>query len=105
MGSWDLQCEGYSTARYLWEHYPELHDFLKPIVEANKCTRIYPCYLKTTDNTGSEYYVLRFMGKGKMPIYYTTDRNKKLVTIVAVTKKAPIEELDLNELYEHRELQ
>ena len=36
MGSWDLQCEGYSTARYLWEHYPELHDFLKPIVEANK---------------------------------------------------------------------
>lgn len=105
MGGWDLQCEGYSTARYLWEHYPELHDFLKPIVEANKCTRIYPCYLKVADDTGKEYYVLRFMGKGKTPIYYTTDRNKKLVTIIAVTRKVPVEELDLNELYEYRELQ
>ena len=105
MTGWDLQCEGYSTARYLWEHYPELHDFLKPIVEANKCTRIYPCYLRTTDDNGNSYYVLRFMGKGKMPIYYTTDRNKKIVTIVAVTRKVPVEELDLNELYEHRELQ
>lgn len=104
MGGWDLQCEGYSTARYLWEHYPELHDFLKPIVEANKCTRIYPCYLKVTDDNDNEYYVLRFMGKGKMPIYCTTDRNKKLVTIVAVTRKVPVEEIDLNELYEYREL-
>ena len=40
-----------------------------------------------------------------MPIYCTTDRNKKLVTIVAVTRKVPVAELDLNELYEHRELQ
>ena len=45
------------------------------------------------------------MGRGKMPIYYTTDRNKKLVTIIAVTRKVPVEELDLNELYEYRELQ
>ena len=105
MGGLDLQCAGYSTARYLWEHSPELHDFLKPIVEANKCTSIYPCYLKVADDTGKEYYVLRFMGKGKTPIYYTTDRNKKLVTIIAVTRKVPVEELDLNELYEYRELQ
>ena len=105
MTGWDLQCEGYSTASYLWEHYPELHDFLKPIVEANKCTRIYPCYLKVADDTGNEYYVLRFMGKGKMPIYCTTDRNKKIVPIVAVTIKVPVEEIDLNELYEHMELQ
>lgn len=105
MGSWDSQCDGYSTASYLWEHYPELHDFLKPIVEANKCTRIYPYYLKVSDENGNEYYILRFMGKGKMPIYFTTDRNKKLVSIIAVTRKVPVEELDLNELYEHRELQ
>ncbi len=104
MKGWDLKCEGYSTAMYLWEHYPELHNFLKPIVEANKCTRIYPCYLKTTDDNGNDYYVLRFMGNGKMPIYYTIGRNKKLVTIVAVTRKVPVEEIDLNELYEYREL-
>lgn len=105
MALFDLQCEGYSTARYLWEHYPELHEFLKPIVEANKNTRIYPCYLRTTDDNGNAYYIVRFMGKGKMPIYCTTDRNKKIVTIVAVTRKVPVEEIDLNELYEHRELQ
>ena len=104
MALFDLQCEGYSTARYLWEHYPELHDFLKPIVEANKCTRIYPCYLRTTDDNGNDYYIVRFMGAGKMPIYFTIDRNKKPVTIVAVTRKVPAEEIDLNELYEHREL-
>ena len=105
MTNWNLICEGYSTARYLWEHYPELHDFLKPIVEANKYTRICPCYLKTTDDNGNNYYVMRFMGKNKMPIYYTTDKNKKMVTIVAVTRKVPAEEIDLNELYEHRGLQ
>ena len=61
----NLICEGYSSAWYLWEHYPEIHDFLKPIVKANKCTKIYPCYLKYTDSYGNDYYYLRFMGKVK----------------------------------------
>lgn len=101
----ELICEGYSTAGYLWEHYPELHGFLEPIVTANKCTKIYPCYVKITDDNGNDFYMLRFMGKNKTPIYCTTDKNKKIVPIVAVTRKAPVEEIDLNELYEHRELQ
>ena len=105
MGSWDLQCEGYSTARYLWEHYPEIHDFLKPIVKANKCTKIYPCYLKYTDSYGNDYYYLRFMRKSKTPIYFTTDRNKQMIIIIAATRHVPVEKIDLNELYEHRELQ
>ena len=100
----ELKCEGYSTAEYLWNHYPELHSFLQPIIEINKATKIYPCYLQKTDDNGNSYYILRFMGKGKTPVFCTIGYNKKYYSIVAVTRKAPVEEIDLNELYEYREL-
>jgi hypothetical protein len=98
----ELKCEGYSSAEYLWIHYPELHEFLDPIVKTNPNAKLYPCHL-ITHNDNTDYYVIRIMGKNKNPIIDVKDKNNNIQFFHAITRKAPVTEIDLNELYEHRE--
>ena len=98
-----LKCDGYSTVKYLMEKYPELNEFLKPMAKINENAVLYPCYGICSGVEGqSDNYVIRFMGKNQCPLI-AIQNDTHTEWFSAVTRKAPINEIDINTLYEFKE--
>lgn len=93
----NLKCEGYSTVKYLMEKFPELNEYLEPMAKINENAVIYPCYADWAGN-----YIIRFMGKNQSPLI-AIKNDTHTEWFHAVTKKAPITEIDINNLYEFKE--
>lgn len=97
MEGFKLKCDGYSTVKYLMEKFPELKDYLEPMAKINENAVLYPCYANWAG-----HYVIRFMGKNQSPLI-AIKNDAHTEWFHAITKKAPITEIDINNLYEFKE--
>ena len=103
MEGFKLKCEGYSTVKYLMEKFPELNEYLEPMAKINENAVIYPCYGRCAGLAGQpDNYVIRFMGKNQWPIV-AIQNDTHTEWFHAITRKAPVIEIDINNLYEFKE--
>lgn len=103
MEGFNLKCDGYSTVKYLMEKFPELNDFLEPMAKINENAVIYPCYGRCAGVVGQpDSYIIRFMGKNQCPLV-AIQNDTHTEWFHAITRKAPITEIDINTLYEFKE--
>lgn len=103
MEGFKLKCDGYSTIKYLMEKFPELNEYLEPMAKINENAVIYPCYGRCAGLAGQpDNYVIRFMGKNQCPIV-AIQNDTHTEWFHAITRKAPVTEIDINNLYEFKE--
>ena len=97
-----LNCDGYSTVKYLLNRFPELKEYLEPMAKVNENAIIYPCYgIAPGMNGKSDCYVIRFMGKNQLPLIEISGTDK-VEYFHPVTRKIPISDLDIQTIYEFK---
>lgn len=94
-----LNCDGYSTVKYLMENFPAVKDYFVPMAKINENAKIYPCYMELKKDNNQDNYVIRFMGKNQSPIF-AIENDKQSEWFTAVTYRVLVSELDIKKLYE-----
>ena len=100
-----LQCDGYSSVEWLYNNLPEsVRDDLKPMLDNDGSSHLYPCYLKRLPIPGvnKETWVVRLMGKNFGALIPIKNKAGKINWFHAVTMNLPID-FDINNLYEFKE--